>query len=69
MSIDYTGIPSPVCPNCSSGRFVTWIVVDPQDYEIGMYGINGKCYNCDTKYTIGTPIDSPDYIEMDMEND
>lgn len=51
---------------------MTWITIDIDDYEIGMYGTDGMCAECATKYTIATPLDSPDYIEMEMaeeEND
>jgi hypothetical protein len=41
--IDYTGIPSSQCPNCNSRKFVTWIMIDPEDYEIGIYGTDGTC--------------------------
>lgn len=67
MTIDYRGIPSPECPACGEQRFITWIIVNPDDYEIAMYGLNGQCFRCKTKYTIGTPIDSPDFIEMEIE--
>lgn len=67
--IDYTGIPSPCCPNCGNEKFVTWIVIDPEDYEIGMYATDGHCFECKTLYTIGTPIDSPDFIEMEMSRE
>jgi DNA-directed RNA polymerase subunit RPC12/RpoP len=67
--IDYTGIPSPQCPNCNSKKFMTWIIVDEEDYEIGMYGTDGICAECATKYTIATPIDNPDMIEMEMEEE
>jgi len=69
MDIDYTGIPSPVCPACDSPKFLTWIVIDQEDYEIGMYGTDGQCAECGTQYTIGTPLDSPDFIEMEIEED
>jgi Zn ribbon nucleic-acid-binding protein len=68
-NIDYRGIPSSVCPNCSSRKFMTWIVIDPDDYEIGMYGTDGECAQCSTQYTIATPIDSPDLIEMEIEEE
>ena len=67
--IDYRGIPSSVCPNCNSPKFMTWIVIDPDDYEIGMYGTDGMCAECGTKYTIATPMDSPDLIEMEIEEE
>jgi hypothetical protein len=57
MKIDFTGIPSPICPSCGDNRFVTWIVVEKETYDIGMYGTNGQCLVCSTRYTIGTPID------------
>jgi len=57
LRIDYTGIPSPICPECGDNRFVTWIVVEKEDYELGMYGTDGHCFKCKTKYTIGTPVD------------
>ena len=67
--IDYTGVPTSRCPNCDSPKFMTWIVIDPDDYEVGMYGTNGICAECATKYTISTPIDNPDFIEMEMEEE
>jgi len=67
--IDFTGIPSSCCPNCSSPKFTTWIIVDPDDYEIGMYATDGMCFDCGTKYTIATPIEHPDLIEEEIENE
>lgn len=70
--IDWSGVPLTECPNCNSKKFMTWITIDIDDYEIGMYGTDGMCAECATKYTIATPLDSPDYIEMEMaeeEND
>ena len=48
---------------------MTWITIDPEDYEIGMYGTDGMCAECATKYTIATPLDNPDFIEMEMEEE
>jgi hypothetical protein len=67
--IDYTGIPALRCPNCDSKKFMTWIIIDEDDYEIGMYGTDGLCAECATRYTIATPLDNPDTIEMEMEED
>jgi hypothetical protein len=61
--IDYTGIPNPHCPECGAREFVTWIVLDPDDYEIGMYGTDGHCLGCKTKYTIGIPEEHPDMLD------
>lgn len=70
--IDYTGIPNPYCPECGDNKFATWIVVDPDDYEIGMYATDGQCMECGTRYTIATPTEHPDNIEIELrgeEND
>ena len=67
MSIDYTGIPSSQCPECTSRRFKTWIIVDTDDYEIGIYGTDGECADCGIKYTIATPPEHPDLIEEEID--
>jgi hypothetical protein len=65
--IDFTGIPSSSCPNCNSPRFLTWIVLDPDDYEIGMYATDGSCVDCGTRYTLATPEDHPDMLEEEIQ--
>jgi predicted nucleic acid-binding Zn-ribbon protein len=67
--IDYTGIPSLGCPNCGSAKFKTWVMVDPDTYEIGMYATDGECNDCGTKMTIVVPGDHPDFIEEEIEQE
>ena len=67
--IDYTGIPESACPECGDNKFSTWITIDPDDYEIQMYGTDGLCMECGTLYTIATPPDHPDEIEMQIDTE
>lgn len=64
--IDFTGLPSPICPNCSSNRFLTWIALD-EDYEIGIYATDGACFDCGTRYSIATPLEHPDTLEQEIQ--
>jgi C4-type Zn-finger protein len=54
-SIDYTGLTSPYCPVCGDLKFKTWIAVDSETFEIQIYGSDGECWECGTKYTIVVP--------------
>lgn len=63
--IDYTGLTSTECPNCGDNKFKTWIVVD-EEFEIGMYGTDGECWECGTKYSLVTPIDLEKYRKGDV---
>ena len=58
--IDYTGITSSECPNCGDKKFKTWVAVDNSNFALALYGTDGECWECGTKYSLVTPSD---YIE------
>jgi rRNA maturation protein Nop10 len=61
--MDLTGIPSTCCINCGSKVILVKVVFDPEDYEIGMYFLDGKCNECGSLMTVPTPIDHPNNIK------
>lgn len=54
--LDARGIPTRVCPNCSSDLFTVQVSFD-EDYEISAYLLNAECAYCHTKVTAPTPLD------------
>lgn len=58
-SIDASGIPTPVCPVCGSEWLVVPVKFCKDSYMIGMWGVNGHCYNCKSEVTACTPKDFP----------
>lgn len=55
--MDARGIPTTCCPNCSSDLFKIIVKLDPSDYEIGLYFLDGECAKCGTLITVATPLD------------
>jgi uncharacterized Zn finger protein len=63
--INARGIPTCICPECSSDLFKVVVKFDPSDYEIGIYLLDGECAKCGTLVTIPTPMDHPNNIRRD----
>jgi len=59
--MDARGIATCVCPNCGNDIFKILAKFDPEDYEIGLYMLDGECSRCKTLVTVPTPIDHPDF--------
>lgn len=55
--MDARGIPAISCPLCGSDLLKVVVKFDPEDYEIGLYFLDGECAKCGTLLTIATPID------------
>ncbi len=62
-NVDLRGIPSPCCPICNSKIILVKVMFDPEDYEIGMYYLDGQCNQCGTLITVPTPLDHPNNIK------
>lgn len=58
MILDARGIPTSICPSCSSKLFTIQAIFD-DNYEIAMYLLNAECAMCHTKLTAPTPLDLP----------
>jgi hypothetical protein len=57
---DLLGIPTPICPYCSSNLIQITAAFDPVTYEIEMYLIdNATCADCGALLTAPTPSDLP----------
>lgn len=59
--INARGIPTANCPQCGHDLLKVYIKIDPSDYELGLYGLDGECAACGTLITVATPIDHPDF--------
>jgi len=57
--LDARGVPTAECPSCKNNVFKIRAAFDPEDYEIGMYFLDGECAKCGTLLTVPTPIDHP----------
>jgi len=58
--VDPTGIPTASCPNCGDMWMNVPVMFDPDTYEIAAWGLEAKCFSCDTPITSPCPIDHPD---------
>lgn len=57
---DIRGLPTPICPYCSSDLITITVKFDPETYEISMYLLdNANCGNCGALLTAPTPGDLP----------
>lgn len=54
------GLPTPICPNCTSDWFMAPVRIDPTTYSIVMWGTDGFCFSCQAEVTIATPKDLPE---------
>lgn len=61
--IDARGIPTCVCPECNCDLLKVAVKIDPADYEIGLYLLDGECAKCGALITIPTPMDHPDNLK------
>lgn len=57
--INARGIPTAICPECGHDLIKVSIKVDPSDYELGLYTLDGECAKCGTLLTVATPVDHP----------
>lgn len=57
---DLRGLPTPVCPYCSSDLLTIIAKFDTETYEISMYLLdNAECAECGALLTAPTPEDLP----------
>jgi hypothetical protein len=42
---------------CGSNWLTIQVVLDPETYEIALYGLKAECYGCHTLLTLATPSD------------
>ena len=57
---DIRGLPTPICPYCSSDLITITAMFDPETYEISMYLLdNACCADCGALLTAPTPEDLP----------
>jgi hypothetical protein len=54
--LNLRGIPTRVCPNCSSDLFTIQAQFD-ENYEISLYLLDCVCAYCDTLLTAPCPLD------------
>lgn len=57
--INARGIPTATCPECGYDLIKVSIKIDPSDYELGLYTLDGECARCGTLLTVATPLDHP----------
>lgn len=53
--IDTRGIASRVCINCGGDTFKVLVKLDPEDFTIAWYTLNGYCITCDAPVSIPAP--------------
>lgn len=58
--INARGIPTATCPECNFDLIKVAVKIDPSDYELGIYMLDGECAKCGTLVTVATPLDHPD---------
>lgn len=58
--LDASGLPTPICPNCSSEWVMIPVKFCQNTYTIIQYGLEGICFSCNSKLTVCTPLDIPD---------
>ncbi len=59
--INARGIPTANCPQCGYDLLKVNIKIDPFDYELGLYTLDGECAKCGTLVTVATPVDHPNF--------
>lgn len=59
--INARGIPTPICPECGCDLLRVNVKIDPSDYEIGLYLLDGECARCGALVTVATPLDHPSF--------
>jgi hypothetical protein len=59
--INARGIPTANCPECGCDLLKVNVKIDPLDYEIGLYTLDGECAECGALVTVATPLDHPDF--------
>lgn len=59
--INARGIPTARCPECNSDLLKVAVKIDPLDYELGLYMLDGECAKCGTLVTLATPLDHPNH--------
>lgn len=57
MALDARGVPTHACPKCGCMVFSTGVMFE--NYEVALYFLDGKCYDCETMVTLPTPLDKP----------
>jgi len=55
--MDARGIPTCICPACGFDLLKVAVKIDPSDYELGVYMLDGECVKCGTLLTVATPLD------------
>jgi len=59
--INARGIPTAICPECGCDLLKILAKIDPIDYELGLYMLDGECAKCGTLVTVATPLDHPNF--------